>query len=283
MTFFPFFPGEDQFVKFLVRGCVAFWVRVGPVATNGLAAAVRRVFFSEFFGGSSFDTVCANLKRDLLKRPSLLFVFCSFLRLLLGFGVNTTLHVCFAAVGPKPFFSFCFFLCLFQKHCFSPWKRVIFVHFSVSPFLLSPWLHSRLLCLSLSLSLFLLFLIFPSLLFCFFWDLPCFFAVISCLVSLLLFHENNNNIKILDVKGFFSSNVFLNLLGFLFCFVFPIPFSYLCFSLFKFCVLVNMSVFIFLRRPFPKHWFCYCTLWSIIVFIGAHFVGKFWLMCKKAL
>ena len=73
---------------------------------------------------------------------------------------------------------------------------------------------------------------------------------------------------------------FLFLLGFLF-FASPIPFSYLCFSLFKFCVLVNMNVFVFLRRPFLKHRFLFCILWNIIVFIGAHFVGKIWMMCKK--
>ena len=51
----------------------------------------------------------------------------------------------------------------------------------------------------------------------------------------------------------------LFLLGFRFCFVFQIPLSYLCFSLFKLCVLVNMNVFIFLRRPFLKHRFLLCT------------------------
>ena len=161
MIFFPFFPGEDQFVKFLVRGRVAFWIRVGPVATNGLAAAVRRVF--RVFRGSSFDTVFANLKGDLLKLPSLLFVFYSFLHFLLGFGVNATLHVCFGAVGPKRFFSFCFCVSFLQNHWKTPEKGLFlfislclpffllgFIHFSFS---LSPFSLSLSFSFSLSLSL----------------------------------------------------------------------------------------------------------------------------------
>ena len=93
--------------------------RVGLVAKNGLAAAVQRVF--AIFSGFSFDTIFANLKRNSSNSPLLLFAFFSFLRFLLGFGVNATLHVCFWRVGPKASFFFCF--CLFiTKQCFPPEK-----------------------------------------------------------------------------------------------------------------------------------------------------------------
>ena len=91
------------------------WIRLGPVARNGLAAAVRRVFPS--FRGSSFDTVFANLKRDLLKLPSLLLVFCSFLRFLLGFGSTQPCTCLWGQLALSP--SFFLFVCL-QKHCFTP-------------------------------------------------------------------------------------------------------------------------------------------------------------------
>ena len=89
MTFFPFFPGGDQLVKFLARfracSSVAVWVRVGT-SLLVICLRLRCGWFFRVFRGSSFDTVFANLKRDLLKLPSLLFVLCSFLRFLLEFG-----------------------------------------------------------------------------------------------------------------------------------------------------------------------------------------------------
>ena len=208
MTFFTFFPGEDQFVKFLARGCVAFWVRVGLVAENGLSAAVRRVFF-RVFRGSSFDTVFANLKGDLLKLPS------------------SSFHVRFGAIGPKPFFSFCFLSFHKKKKTlfFSSWTRKIVCSFLCVSLSLSLASFTSPFD-SLSLSIFLVSCFFLPCFLCFFlW--PSLFAVISCLVSLLLFHENSN-IKILHVKGFFSSIISVSF-GFLICFVFQISFSYLCF------------------------------------------------------
>ena len=235
--------------------------------------------FSEVFRCSFFDSVFANLKRDLLKIPSLLFVFCSFLRFLLQLGST---QPCTCVLGQLAlnlfFFFFVFFVCLFTKTLFSPWKRVIFVHFSMSHFL-SPWFPSLLLfipCLSLSLvyffcpSLFFCFFLWPFLFFCCSF-LPCFFAFVSWQ------QQQHQNIRC-------ERFLFINLFCFFWvsCFlVSPIPFSYLCFSLFKFCVLVNMNVFVFLSRPFLKHRFLFCILWNIIVFLGAHFVGKIWMMCKS--
>ena len=130
------------------------------------------------------------------------------------------------------FFLFFLFVCL-QKHCFPPEKGLFLFIFQCLTFFLLGFLHfsfsfpvSLSLSLSFSCLFFLSFLVFLFL----FVTFLVFFAVLSCLVSLLLFHDNNNNITILDVKGFF----FINLFCFFWvsCFlVFPIPFSYLCFSI----------------------------------------------------
>ena len=201
MTFFPFFLGRVQFVKFLARFRRAAVSRFGfesAVARN-LLAAVRMVFpsfprlffrhrFCEFEKGS-FETPLSSF------RVLLFSAFSSWV------WVDATLHVCFGAVGPKPFISF-FCLSVYKifvfpvkKGYFCSFLRV-FLSFSLASFT-SPF-HS----LSLSFSCFFLFILPCS--FVSFCDLPCFFAVLSCLVSLLLFHDNNN-IKILDVKVFFSS------------------------------------------------------------------------------
>ena len=245
-----------------------------------MRAAARNMLadaFSEFFRCYFFDSVFANLQRDLLKISSLFFVFCSFLRFLLQLG-STQPCTCVLgqlALNLSSLFVFC--LSVYQKHCFPPEKRVIFVHFSMSHFL-SPWFPSLLLfipCLSLSLVYFLsflvlLFFLWPFLFFCCSF-LPCFFALVSW--------QQQQHQKI-RCQRFLFINVFC--FFWVSCFlVSPIPFSYLCFSLFKFCVLVNMNVFVFLSRPFLKHRFLFCILWNIIVFLGAHFVGKIWMMCKS--
>ena len=110
------------------------------------------------------------------------------------------------------------FWVLLQKHCFPPEKKGyscsflnVSLYFSLASFT-SPF-HSLSLSLSLSLVFCFLFLVF--FLPCFFVFLfpSLFFAVLSCLVSLLLFHEKNN-IKILHLKGSFINY---------FCFVgFPV-------------------------------------------------------------
>ena len=135
MTFFTFFPGEDQFVKFLVRVCVAFWVQVGLVAKNGLAAAVRRV------SGLFFRHRLREFADDLLKLPSsschvLLFSAFSFL----GLG---SAQPCMCVLGSRP--STLVLFGFLQKHCFLAEKGLFlfaslclaffllgFVHFSFS-------------------------------------------------------------------------------------------------------------------------------------------------------
>ena len=137
MTFFPFFQARTNLWNFWrVFGAVVSHLGSNRALCHKWACGCgAEVFFFRVFRGSSFDTVFASLKRELLKLPSLLFVFCSFLRFLLGFGVNATLHVFLGQLSLKPSFSFWFFLfvCL-QKHCCPP-ENVFFVHFSVSPFL----------------------------------------------------------------------------------------------------------------------------------------------------
>ena len=85
--------------RFWRAGVSRFGFESGPLHQWPCGCGAEVLFF-RVFRSSSFDTVFANLKRDLLKLPSLLFVFCFLLRFLLGFGVNATLHVCFGAVGP---------------------------------------------------------------------------------------------------------------------------------------------------------------------------------------
>ena len=196
-----------------------------------------------------------NLKRDLLEIPSLLFVFCSFLRFLLQLGSTQPCTCVLGQLALNLSFLFFLFVCL-QKHCFLPEKGLFLVISQCLNFFLLGFLHFS---FSFPVSLFLLFIFFVlPCSFVSFCNLSCFFAVLSCLVSLLLFHDNNN-IKILDVKGFFSSICSVS-------FGFPVFWSFQSLSLisvfhcFKFCVLVNMNVFVFLSRPFLKHRFLFCIL-----------------------
>ena len=161
----------------------------------------------------------------------------------------------------------------FTKALFFPWKRVILFISQCLPFFLLGFFTFP---FSLSVSLYLVscfFLFFP----CFLVDflLPCFFVVFSCLVSLCLFHE-----KIIHLKGFFSSIIFV-FWGFLFCFVFQNPFLNFVFSIFQLCVLVNINVFIFQRRPFLKHPVLFCALCKVIIFVKGRFWGQIWLMFEK--
>ena len=275
---FPIFPGRgpicEIFGAFSARSCVAVWVRFGPLPE--ICLRLRCGWFFRVFRGSSFDTVFANLKRDLLKLPSLLFVFCSFLRFLLEFGSTQPCTCVLGQLALNLSFLFVFLFVCVQKHCFYPWKRVIFVNFSVSPFL-SPWLHSLL--LFTLVSLFLLFLFFcPSLFFCFFlWPslffccsfLPCFFAFVS-------WQQQHQNIRC-------ERLLFINYFCFFWvsCFVVSsILFSYLCFSLFKVCVLVNMNVFVFLRRPFSKTQILVLHFVKHYRFYWGPFCRQNWMMCK---
>ena len=196
-----------------------------------------------------FDPVFENFKWSSSHPPVFLWVFFSFGCILLGIGGNAALQLCFWAVGLQPFLFFGVFL---EKHCFSPWKRVIWVHFSVSPFCVSlsfflVFFTSLCHSLSLSLSIFLSSLLFfSSLLSCFYFYLPCFIVVISCLVASILFMRRTTS------TYYIWKFYFHNLCLFIFCFVFQIC-SYVCFfSLFKLCVLVNINVFKFSKKTISK-------------------------------
>ena len=127
---------------------------------------------------------------------------------------------------------------------FSPWKRAFLFIFECLPFFLLSLFWPPPFSIPLSLSLSLSLSLYVSLLFFFFIVsfLSFFFVFFLFLVflfffpflsSLLLFHERNN------IKTFIAifSSIFFFFLGgggvggFLSCFFFPIPFSYLCFSL----------------------------------------------------
>ena len=106
----------------------------------------------------------------LLTSPSFFWVFFSFVRILLGIGGNAALHVCFWAVGLRPFYFLGVFGVFLDKHCFFPLKKgylgsflsvsllcLPFVLLGVFHFSLS---HSLSLSLSLSISLSFIFLVF---------------------------------------------------------------------------------------------------------------------------
>ena len=98
------------------RGCVTFWVRVGLVAKNGLAVAVRRV--STMFLGFLFRRRFRQYEEDLFKLPFSsfhVFLFSAFSFWVWG---PCTMHPYFWALGPKPSLFFLSFLVLFRKHCF---------------------------------------------------------------------------------------------------------------------------------------------------------------------
>ena len=145
-------------------------------------------------------------------------------------------------------FAFCcflFFLLFFPffASTVSPLKRAFFKFLSVSlcssAFLGLPLFQFLCLCLSLSLSMSLslscyflsfflvvflsCFLLVPC--FCLFLSFSFFFAFVSC-------KEQHQNIQL---QSLFSSIISL-FFGFLSCFLFQIPFSYLCFFLILSCV-----------------------------------------------
>ena len=273
---FHIFPGEDQFVIFAARGCVAFGFESGSLPK--MALRLRRGGFLRFCRGFLFRHRCRQYEEDLFKLPSssssCFSLFCVFF---LGLGSTQPCTCVFGqlALNPPFFFSFC----LFTKTLFSLWKRVIFVNFSVSPFL-SPWLLALLL-FTLSLSLYSCFLFFcsflvvlsfsflPVFLCCSF--LPCFFAFVS-------WKEQHQNIT-------FERFLFINSLLFFWfpvlcvslksrCLIFVFPFL-------KLCVLVNIHVLISQRGPFLKHRFLFCTLCKHYHFYWGPILGANFGWCSK--
>ena len=156
---------------------------------------------------------------------SLLFAF------FLGLGATPHCTYVFGQLAFNPSYLLGVFGVFLEKHCFSPWRRVIWVHFSVSPFCVSlsfvlasftSLCHSLSFSLSLSLSLslsffFLFFLpcclvfIFTFLVFCCFF-LSCCFVFVSWEEQLQnITFENLLFIIYLFIFLFRLSNMFLSL------------------------------------------------------------------------
>ena len=225
------------------------------------------------FSGFFFDPVFENLKWSSSHPPSfslgvfsLLFAF--------SFGLGATPHCTyvFRQLAFNPSYLLGVFGVFLEKHCFSPWKRVIWVHFSVSPFCVSLsfvlgffhfslWL-SLSLYLSLYFSLSFFFLVFfflvvlslflPSLFFC------CFF-----LVLLLRFCFMRRTTS----KYYIWKFGFHHLFCLFFCFVFQIC-SYLCFFHYLACVCWWTSMF----PIFPSFGFRHCERLSFS--LGPILIGE---------
>ena len=192
-------------------------------------------------------------------------------------------------------FSFPFFASNRQKTLFFPLEKGIFCLFSMFLFL-SPLTFFGLplflflfLCLSLSLVFLSSFLSFFLLSFCFLFLSLFHFSFFFAFVSWKEQHEN------FQLQFIFSWNISLSF-GFLSCFFFPIPFSYLCFFLILSYVFCSTSMFLVSKKQswktpiFGQKGSCNKTvffyepvfwkMWKVIVFF-AHFFAKFWLMFKK--
>ena len=228
-----------------------------------------------------------------------LFLFFSFLVFYLFFLGGFKGHRRATSLGPNPSLFTIFLLAVVvvsflffafnAKYCFSPRKgRFAFIFESLPLFLLI-WPPPFSMSLSLSLSCSFLFFFLLVYFFAFFWFLLLlsFFPFVS---SLFLFH-GRNNIETFNCNFFFHQS-FVFSFGFLSCFFFQIPFSYLCFfPEFKLRCLFNMNVFGFKTNNLKTHFwsrgglffnqFVFSKMSKVIVFWGALFFGKFWLMFKK--
>ena len=205
MTFFPLFPGGGQFVKFLARFRRAALSRFGFESgrCQKSACGCGADGFSEF-SGALLSTPFLRIWKGIFWNFSLFFscfaLFCVFI---LNLGRRDPARVGQLALNLSFLFVF-LFVCL--QNAVVPPEKGLFLF--ISPcflFFLLGFIHfSFSLSVSLSLSIYIFLVFFPSLFFCFILWPYLFFFVFFCLVSLLSFHDNNN-IKILDVKGFFSS------------------------------------------------------------------------------
>ena len=220
MTFFPFFPGEDQFEKFLARFRRAAVSHLGSswACCQKWACGCGAEGFFPSFSGLFFRHHFCEFEKGSFETPLSSFRVLLFSAFSSWVWVDATLHVCFGAVGPEPFFSFCFCLSVYKNAVFPPEKGLFLLISLCLPFFLLGFIHFS---FSLSLSIFLLFLCFPCFFFC--CDLPCFFccSLLACFFA-FVFHDNNN-IKILDVKSFFSSILSVSF-GFLVLLSFQSPF-----------------------------------------------------------
>ena len=159
------------------------------------------------------------------------------------------------SLGPKPFlvfllFCFCSFFCSKNQRKLFPPKKGNFSSFSQClPLFLPSFFHSPFsLSFFFSLSLSLLIFFLTSL----FFVLPCYFAFLSCLVSLVWFHEKNK-LKLFDWESFFHQS-------FPFCW-FPVLlclsnlFLLSMFFLILSCVFVQHQIFYLSKRQLTKHQF----------------------------
>ena len=255
--------GRDNFLS----GLASIPKMASPLRCGGFSRLFRFFFWRPLF---------RKLQVVLFTPPSFClgdFLFCS--PSSWDWGQRRIARV-FLGSWPSTFLFFGVFWGLFTETLFFPWKRVILVHFSVSPFR-SPWLLSLLfVTLSLSLS--------PSLLFFFFlffyFSLPC------CLVFIFTFLVFWLFFVVLFLRFCFmkrtTSKYYICKFDFhklSLCF-FDSSFTNMFLSLFLFIIQVicfgaHQCFSSFPRRPFLKHQFWFCTLWKVIVFFRVHFGGNF--------
>ena len=191
MTFSHFFRARTNLWYFWRAGVSHFGFESGSLPR--IALSPRCGGFLRFFRACSFDTIFANFKRISSNSP-LLLCFTLFCVFFLGLGSTQPCTCVLRQLAQNPFF-------IYYKNIIFPLKRVMFVHFSVSPFLLGFIDFSFSLSLSFYISLVSCY--FSILVVFFLFYRVVFFPYFSCLVSLLLFHEKNN-INILHVKSFSS-------------------------------------------------------------------------------
>ena len=213
------------------------------------------------------------------------------------------------SLGPKPsLFSFCFFgflvfffafLSLFlidKKPVFPPRKGHflsifnVSLSFSLNLFWPAPFSVSLSLSLSFSsLSFFLLVFLFAFFLFLVFVSFSCFFLLCFCFMK--------RTTSKYSITTFFPWNLF-SFFGFLSCFLFEIPFSYLCFSQILSYVFCSTSLFLVSKNPSWKTpilgqkgscnitgFFlinlCFAKCEKLSFFFWAMFLASFWLFFKK--
>ena len=137
-----------------------------------------------------------------------------------------------------------------QKTVFPANKRAFLFNFQCLPlFLLSLLLASPFFTFSFSVSLLLFAFFLPSLSF-FFLSFGSLFWSLSLSLSVSFFFAFVS--KIFNYKVAFHQSFFF-WGGFLSCFLFQIPFSYLCFCLILGCVLSNINVFLVSKKDKLKH------------------------------
>ena len=178
-------------------------------------------------------------------KPSLFFVFLFYVFCFCFFVEG--LRVRWGGLGPKPSLFFVFFFpflsLLFNGH-FCLFLSVSLC-FSLAFFGL-PLFQFLFLCLSLVLALFPSFLVF---LFCFLL-VPCYclFLSFSFFFAFVSWKEQHQN-TLLQIC---SSSIFSRFFGFLSCFLFQIPFSYLCYFLILSYVFCNVNVFGFQKNKWKN-------------------------------